>query len=153
MSSGAWYLSWLVTLARRWLEWQSTDQLEWVHSCGFLSLRANGQRWCSSSCYKGFVNSIDHFIQLELEATISTKANLCSFPPFFLYYARTKQGKKGKKQQPIPANQVKPQSFIPFLVLFFQCKECLFTKKKQHGQGNAFVHHWLQRPRWIWKLS
>ena len=120
MSSGAWYLSWLVTLARRWLEWQSTDQLEWVHSCGFLSLRTNGRRWCSSSCYKGFVNSIDHFIQLELEATISTKANLCSFLPFFLYYARTKQAKRKNNNNQF--QQIKPN---PSLLSHFWC--CFFN--------------------------
>lgn len=128
MSSGAWYLSWLVTLAWRWLEWQSTDQFDWVHSCGFLSL------------VEGDVappvtreNAIDHFIQLELEATISTKANLCSFLPFFLCHARTKPGKKEENNNQF--QQIKP---TPSLLSHFWC--CFFNATSE------FIH-WTNMAR------
>ena len=76
---------------------------------------------------------------LSIQLIILSNSNLRPpFPPkqtcvvsshFFFAMPEQSRQKREKQQQPIPANQAKPQSFVPFLVLFFQCKECLFTKK------------------------
>ena len=56
-------------------------------------------------------------VEGDVAPRVTTKANLCSFLPFFLYYARTKQGKKEKNNNN-QFQQIKPN---PCLSSHFRC--------------------------------
>ena len=78
----------------------------------------NDSRLISSS---GFIAVVFFHCVLMVEGDVAprvtTKANLCSFLPFFLYYARTKQGKKEKNNNN-QFQQIKPN---PCLSSHFRC--------------------------------